>query len=318
MKTNPDKDLMVTPEALGVCGSVSYWRASGTVSIATMAAAWDAAGLDKELFRKAPEPETALRRAVLDLAKRETINDKSERRVLDSSAEGDVDLGRGRGDRAGGCQAGLYPARDRELRGKAIRVVQGLGTWAQTQQIENAVAAGFFAQQGLFAPEDITGWLVKLAYANGAVTLRDSGGVYFIPRPAMEFWNKAADAIQSASDHKVFRIPAMRNDEAVAAIIDAVTQEAEQEAQKINDEIMTGLGDRAIETRKTRIVELLAKVGSYEELVGQKMKISERLESLQASIATAEADRLGAGRRRGDGLDEDPPHRAAREQRARP
>ena len=82
MKTNPDKDLMVTPEALGVCGSASYWRASGTVSIATMAKAWDAAGLDKALFRKAPEPETALRRAVLDLAKRETINDKSERRVL--------------------------------------------------------------------------------------------------------------------------------------------------------------------------------------------------------------------------------------------
>jgi hypothetical protein len=31
----------------------------------------------------------------------------------------------------------------------------------------------------------------------------------------------------------------------------------------------------------------LAKVGSYEELVGQKMKITERLESLQAAVATA-------------------------------
>ena len=103
----------------------------------------------------------------------------------------------------------------------------------------------------------------------------------------MEFWNKAADAIQSVSDHKVFRIPAMRNDEAVAAIIDAVTQEAEQEAQQINEEIMAGLGERALETRKTRIAELLAKVGSYEELVGQKMKITERLESLQAAVATA-------------------------------
>ena len=288
MKTNPDKDLMVTPEALGVCGSVSYWRASGTVSIATMAKAWDAAGLDKELFRKAPEPETALRRAVLDLAKRERINDKTERRVLvrplqEASAWAVVEEIVQEG------QAPSYTTLEivsfRKDYGPHFFPVDG--TSAQTEQIATAVMAGFSAQQGLFAPEDITGWLVKLAYAKGAVTLRDSGGVYFIPRPAMEFWNKAADAIQSASAHKVFRIPAMRNDEAVAAIIDAVTQEAEQEAQKINDEIMAGLGDRAIETRKDRIAALLTKVGSYEELVGQKMKISERLESLQASVATA-------------------------------
>ena len=290
MKTNPDKDLMVTPEALGVCGSVSYWRASGTVSIAAMAKAWDAAGLDVALFRKAPEPETALRRAVLDLAKRETINDKTERRVLVRPQKEASTWAVVEEIVQEGAGAELHDARDRELpQGlrSALRP-ESSGTSAQTQQIATArQGTRYSAQQGLFAPEDITGWLVKLAYANGAVTLRDSGGVYFIPRPAMEFWNKAADAIQSASAHKVFRIPAMRNDEAVAAIIDAVTQEAEQEAQKINDEIMAGLGDRAIETRKDRIAALLTKVGSYEELVGQKMKISERLESLQASVATA-------------------------------
>jgi hypothetical protein len=288
MKTNPDNDLMITPEAAGVCGAVSYWRASGSVSIATMKAAWDAAGLDEKLFRKVPEPETALRRAVLDLAKRVTVNDKTERRTLirpqvEASTWAVVEEI---------VQEGETPTY------KTLEIVSFVkdlgphffpadGTSAQTQQIAETVMARFSAQQGLFAPEDITGWLVSLAYKQGAVTLRDSGGVYFIPRPAMDFWNKAANAIQSVSDHKVFRIPAMRNDEAVAAIIDAVTAEAEQEAQKINDEIMAGLGDRAIETRKTRIAELLAKVGSYEELVGQKMKITERLESLQAAVATA-------------------------------
>ena len=288
MKTNPDKDLMVTPEALGVCGSVSYWRASGSVSIATMAKAWDAAGLDVALFRKAPEPETALRRAVLDLAKRETINDKSERRVLIRPQKEASTWAVVEEIVQEGAKPVYTPLVIVSFDGTSgPRVEQSLGSYAQTLQIEATLKAAYFAQQGLFAPEDITGWLVKLAYGHGAVTLRDSGGVYFIPRPAMEFWNKAADAIQSASAHKVFRIPAMRNDEAVAAIIDAVTQEAEQEAQKINDEIMAGLGDRAIETRKDRIAALLTKVGSYEELVGQKMKISERLESLQASVATA-------------------------------
>lgn len=290
MKTNPDKDLMVTPEALGVCGSVSYWRASGTVSIAVMAKAWDAAGLDMALFRKAPEPETALRRAVLDLATRERINDKTERRVLvrplkEASAWAVVEEIVHEGAAPVYTTLVIVRYDAASAAGFKLETVDAAGN--QALQFMQRLCDAVTCQSGLFAPEDITGWLVKLAYGHGAVTLRDSGGVYFIPRPAMAFWNKAADAIQSASDHKVFRIPAMRNDEAVAAIIDAVTLEAEQEAQKINDEIMAGLGDRAIETRKDRIAALLTKVGSYEELVGQKMKISERLESLQASIATA-------------------------------
>jgi hypothetical protein len=289
MKLNPDNDLMITPEATGVCGSVSYWRASGSVSIATMKAAWDAAGLDEKLFRKAPEPETALRRAVLDLARRETINDKTERRILIRPQKEASTWAVVEEIVTEGAKPVYAPLVIVSFAAGGIHVEQSLGTWAQAQAIEETVRAAYFAQQGLFAPEDITGWLVKLAYANGAVTLRDSGGVYFIPRPAMDFWNKAADAIEKATHkgHQVFRIPAMKNTEAVEAIIDAVTQEAEQEAKKIDEEIMAGLGDRALETRKTRIADLLAKVSSYEELVGREMKIRERLETLQASVATA-------------------------------
>ena len=289
MKLNPEKDLTITPEASSeLCGTVSYWRASGNVPIIDVLNAWDAAGLDRALFRKAPEPETALRRAVLDLAKRETINDKTERRILirpqkEPSTWAVVEEIVQEGAKP------LYATLEiiSFVEGAGPQFYTVSGTKEHAAQILSVVMANYSAQQGIFAPEDVTGWLVKLAYAQGAVTLRDSGGVYFIPRPAMEFWNKAADAIQSASDHKVFRIPAMRNSEAVEAIIDAVTQEAEQEAQKINDEIMAGLGDRALETRKGRIADLLAKVSSYEELVGREMKIRERLETLQASVATA-------------------------------
>jgi hypothetical protein len=292
MVVNPETDIVVTPEALSTAGAVSYWRAGGTVSIAALSKAWEAAGLDTALLRKEPEPETALRRAVLDLADRVSIviNSKdAERRTLVRP-----------------CQEVSTWAIVEEIveEGAAptyttlaiVSFVNGNphveqigGSNEQTTDIEARVLAGFTAHHGLYDPSDITGWLVKLAYKHKAVTLRDSGGVYFIPRASMDFWNKAADALEAASGkaHKVFRIPAMKNAEAIEAIVDAVTAEAEQVAQQIDDQVNAGLGARALETRKASVNALLEKIASYEELVGQQLKVRERVESLGAAVAAA-------------------------------
>jgi hypothetical protein len=282
------ESIVVTPEAMGAAGAVSYWRASGSIQIAALTAAWARAGLDPKLLRNAPEPETALRRAVLELATREHVSDKVERRILvrpqqEPSTWAVVEEI---------VAEGVPPAYTTL---EIISFVEGTGpqfytvsgTQDQAARILAAVMANFTAQQGLFAPEDITGWLVKLAYKFGALALRDSGGVYFIPRPAMETWNKIATVIEAMSAHKIFRIPAMKNSEAVEAIIDAVTAEAEQVAKAIEEEVVAGLGARALTTRKSAIDALLAKVSSYEELVGQQIKVRDRVEALSAAVAEA-------------------------------
>jgi hypothetical protein len=289
MVVNPETDIVVTPEALATAGAVSYWRCGGTVSIAALTKAWVDAGLDEKLLRKEPEPETALRRAVLDLAERRTINEKTERRILvrptaEVSTWAIVEET---------VTEGYAPSYSTlvivSFAGGKPHVEQHDGTEEQATDIEARVMSGFSAQSGLFDPADITGWLVKLAYKHKAVTLRDSGGVYFIPRAAMEFWNKAANVIETVSgkNHKVFRIPAMKNAEAIEAIVDAVTAEAEQVAQQIDDQVNAGLGARALETRKALVNDLLAKIASYEELVGQQLKVRERVEALGAAVAAA-------------------------------
>jgi hypothetical protein len=289
---NPDKDLVVTPEALTTAGCVSYWRVSGNIEIAALHRAWVAAGLDPALIRKAPEPETAFRRAVLDLARRERIviaGQEAERRTLVrpckephtwAIVEEIVQQG----------EAPMYTTLVIASCANGAPQFQPIAASDdQLVAITAAASANFAAQQGQFDPADITTWLVKLAYANGAVTLRDSGGVYFIPRPAVDFWSRAATVIETVSQraHQIFRIPAMRNAEAVEAIVTAVTAEAEQVAKEIEDQINAGLGARALETRKAAASALLAKVASYETLVGQQIAVRERVEALQASLATA-------------------------------
>lgn len=289
----PGNDFIIVKDAVETAGCVTYWRASGSVSIEALSKAWTDAGLDPELLRKPPEPVTALRRATIDLATRVTVNETTEKRTLIRPCQEPHTWAVVEET----VQEGFAPAYTTvaivsfvESKPHVSRID---GTEAQAVDVETLVTAGFTSQQGLYAPEDITGWLVALSKKQNAVTLRDSGGVYFIPQPSMEFWNKAADVIQavSAQGHMVLRIPAMKNAEAIAAITDAVSREAEQVAAAMDTELsLTGdeaLGTRALKTRSDQAKALLDKISAYEKLLGLQMEIRERIEALAGNLAIA-------------------------------
>ncbi len=136
---------------------------------------------------------------------------------------------------------------------------------------------------------DVSSWLLDIAYGQGAVSLRESGGVYFIPKSGVDYWSKIANAVEAGGAGSVFRIPAVRTAEAVAAITDAVTAEAEAAALALEEELTkTGddaLGKRAIATRTKTVQELLAKLNSYEELLGQQLAVRERVSTLQSTLS---------------------------------
>jgi hypothetical protein len=292
-KTNAS-NLIITPDSAEIAGAVSYWRASGSISIDALRQAWGDAQLDMKLLRKPPEPETALRRAVLELAMREKIDAKIERRILVRPQQEPSTWAVVEEIVAEGVPP-VYTTLEIisfvKDTGPQFYTIEG--TREQAAQILSTVMASFSRQSGLYDPSDVTGWLVKLAYKNDAVTLRESGGVYFIPRPAMTFWNKAADIVESVSRgaHKVFRIPAMHNAEAVAAITDAITQEAAQVVELMQKDLgligEAALGPRAIKTRQVEAEALLAKLNSYEELLGAQLAVRERVSNLQTNLTVA-------------------------------
>jgi hypothetical protein len=129
-----------------------------------------------------------------------------------------------------------------------------------------------------------------MAYKLGAVSLRESGGVYFIPRTNTSIWMKVAAALDAVGS-SVFTIPAMKTAEAVAAITDAITAEAAALSKSIEDEMeKTGedaLGSRALKTRVNTLEEMIAKVGTYEELIGRQLEIRERVQRLSANVSAA-------------------------------
>lgn len=275
-------DLIITPDMIesGQAGTVSYWKLSGSVELPKLAEAWKAQGLNAAMLPSAPSAETALRRAVGEQgSKRRLIRPLKRRGAWAIVAEATV------GDRSLD-----YAVEARVFWSNGKVEIEG-GNY----DLGVAIREGFERHKDTLSPEDVSGWLVKRIEALMAVSLRDTGGVYFVPRESVATWRAICTAVESAATHKVFRIPAMKNSEAAAAILDAITAEAEAAATAIETELEKGaddedaaLGGRALATRDEHCRSMIGKIGSYERILGVRLDaLRERFGRLQADITAA-------------------------------
>ncbi len=277
-----ESQIFVAPEASETAGAISYWRLSGNVALSELAAAWTAQGLDAKLLPSQPGDEVAAGRAVRDLqVKRRLVRPLAKRGawvVLDEAVT------------AGGDNVTHVRVATVKFEGGHLSIDQGEASFETYAAARQQIRQGYDRARAELAPEDVSGWLIKLAHDRSAVSLRESGGIYFVPRTAVDFWNKAVAAIQSVSAHKIFRIPALKNSEAIDAILDAVTVETTAAAVAIEAELLAegdeALGLRALKTRGETCGALLAKVEAYEALLGTKLPtLVSRIEDLRANVA---------------------------------
>jgi len=154
---------------------------------------------------------------------------------------------------------------------------------------QEEIRASYTKHVSALSAGDISSWLVDLAYRVKAVSLRDTGGIYFVPSPALVQWHTIMGVIRAVSGHQMFEVPALKSDEAVDAILDAVTTEAKEEIAKLEAALASDtMGARGLSNRSDRAKTMLDKLKSYEALLGKgAANINERLEELQVELATA-------------------------------
>lgn len=263
-----------------VAGRVVYWRLEGSVEHGVLVDAWRAAGLDEKLLPLPPTPERALKRALRGF---------SSKRLLVRPLK------------VPGYSLVSETAEDRHLEhGQTLTVVLVYGDDAgrPALEIEPAghelavdVRKRFLAELEELDTTDISNWLGRLTTAVHAVSLRDKGGVVFVPRDDLPTWDRFVGVLEDVSESKVFQIPAMPTSSAVEAILDAIVSEATDVAVEIENDLAdpaVELGPRALATRSGRCESTIAKVGRYEALLGARLdSIRKRIDDLKANIAAA-------------------------------
>ncbi len=163
--------------------------------------------------------------------------------------------------------------------------------------IASAIEAGYAAQMELINQNDLVSLMIAMARRCLAVTLRPTGGVYFIPAAGLEFWDRVCTVITRLSPQAVvYALKPEIDPTSVRAVLDAITAEAESDIATLNAELKASfdetvpLGTRALKTRSVAVDALTAKVASYASLLGQTMPgITTALEGLQIALVEAQA-----------------------------
>lgn len=273
-----NKEYVVTTD-LNTAGRISYWRLSGDLDLVQLAAVWTAQGLDKALLPKPPGDGVALGRAMHEQSGTVTSQVRLLARPLARQAWALVE------------ETLVKDSLSYETL-LSVKFEKGGPVFTRDHASHDryntlvaSIRSSYDNMKGTLTTNDVSSWLVKLAGQYQSVPLRDTGGIYFVPKTHVDTWDRIVRAITKVSAHSIFQIPALKTAEAIAAITDAVTQECEAIALTIEREMQAGkLGDRALQTRRKECEALLAKVGAYDTLLDVQLKCRERVEVLQATI----------------------------------
>lgn len=153
--------------------------------------------------------------------------------------------------------------------------------------VQSELQSTFRRELETASSEALGGMLVAIATeeCNG-LSLRESGGVYWLPETNLERWQELAAELERV-EHvngatEMYLVKTCMDQSTIKAVRVGLQNEVVSEVSAIRDAILAGMGDEALENRKDRLLQIHRKVQSYEEI------LSESLTTLHAIITSVE------------------------------
>lgn len=154
-------------------------------------------------------------------------------------------------------------------------------------EIEDAIRN---ARQRLTAVQ-VANALIAVTKEFEAVSLRPSGGFYWMPLRHLTEWQRLVDIVEVAAlsgANRVYRITHAFDAQSIRAVRDALLSEADNEATKIIEEVDSGeLGERALKNRAVQAQALAKKVEEYERILGESLPTAQNIAQRADLAATA-------------------------------
>lgn len=132
----------------------------------------------------------------------------------------------------------------------------------------------------------VSGMLVRVIAHMKGVTLRESGGLYYLPDSVVNTFRALANVVEGAacgeSKNVVYSVRTVLDGQSVRAVRDAIVKEINETTAEIITEVSGNMGPDALERRKQRAIALHEKITMYEEVLGVALDV------LHGSVASAE------------------------------
>ncbi len=264
-------------------GACVWWRLSGNINRDVLAAEWAKRGFNEDWLLAPAASSKALRRAVRTC---------TEERRLVRPLEGKKGWAIVK-ERAGGkdlnYRVDLVVTLSEPLF-KGDTSPQHPVFDDEHHELAAGIRAEFKKHQAQLTPNDASNWLSRLVSERvDAVSLRDTGGIYFIPKHTLGDWRDMVECVRASSAHTILGMPAMPVAETIAAVMDAITVEATSEVANLEAMLEEGkLGKRGLQNRIETTHALDRKLVRYEGLLGAKLDaLRDKLTDVRAAITVA-------------------------------
>lgn len=264
-------NIIAISDTTGPCGAVLFWRLSGSTEYQDLDQAWNSEGLDPTWMLPPTSPLVALKAALIKVvaSKRSLIRPLRGRAGYAIVKEHTIG------------SSGL--SHDTEL---VIKVKNGL-EFDHYDPRTVGIEMAYNKCLSEISPAAFGSWLSKLVRACHAVPLRDSGGVYFAPKMSMHKIKQICKVVEDCSDHTIHHIPSMKSAEAVGAILDSVTAEAERRMAEIEADLSKD-GRKALETKEQECETFRNTLDAYRGILGPAIdRIEAALDVTKANVVEA-------------------------------
>lgn len=263
-------------------GDIAFWAlADARIARSDLETVWTSAGLGLELL---PDPPTAER--ALKLAVREGQVGQRER-LLRLGKEDDDEI----------VFAVVHERRDgagnvtftQEARIRLDRHREVVSSDVQTELVQ-AVSSSFQVLRTTHTADDVRRGLVKALGSWGAVTLREGGGIYFVPSPYADNVRRLQSAIERIGSSRLYLLPVHESPEATRSLGEIAKGSLEAELAALQTEIAA-----FVSSPPERASTLLRRFDAFEALRGraqlyrnilhiQVQDLDQQLDSMSAAV----------------------------------
>jgi hypothetical protein len=138
--------------------------------------------------------------------------------------------------------------------------------------------------------DDVRRTVVRALHSFAAVTLRDGGGIYWVPQPFAVQLRKLQGAVEQIGASRVYLVPVHRTLEAEKALGEVATESVEHELEALKSEIESFLAappDRSstLVRRFDAFEDLRKRAGLYKTILSAEVQdLDEQLDKLAASV----------------------------------
>jgi hypothetical protein len=262
-------------------GDMIFWSLTDArVDRTTLESLWSNAGLDVALLPDPPTAEKALKGAI-----RESQTGQRDRLIrLGKEDESEIVFGIVREHRPG--DGTLAYSQEAVIR--LNRLAETLIVSPADHDLGSTVSVGYQILRTTHTPDDVRRAIVKALHSFAAVTLREGGGVYWVPAPYAEKLRRLQQAIERIGSSRVYLLPVHNSADAQRTLGEIAKGAIEEELTVLKTEI-----DGFLKAPPDRASTLIRRFDAFEALRGKALLYRNVLQ-VEVQDLDQQLDRLSA------------------------